>query len=230
MYLIEKNLNKLYSLGYTFFLNPRDLKEVTKHLKKNSFNIYKTYKYAEKAIIYTKEKPDLIIYEIKTKISLKHQDILGTLFSLKIDDSLFGDIIITNNHYYFYTFKNMKTFFESELQKIKNSNIELIERDIDLLNDYEPDFEKLEIITSSLRIDNVVAKIIHTNRDQVKDLIKDKKITFNYDLLKDGAKLLKEGDVFSIRKYGKYKFDFIIKNTKKDNLIIQISKYVDKVL
>ena len=124
----------------------------------------------------------------------------------------------------------MKTFFESELQKIKNSNIELIERDIDLLNDYEPDFEKLEIITSSLRIDNVVAKIIHTNRDQVKDLIKDKKITFNYDLLKDGAKLLKEGDVFSIRKYGKYKFDFIIKNTKKDNLIIQISKYVDKVL
>ena len=51
MYLVEKTINKLNSTGYTYFLNPKDLKEVTNHLKKNSYNIYKPYPDSEKNII-----------------------------------------------------------------------------------------------------------------------------------------------------------------------------------
>ena len=40
MYLVEKTINKLYTCGYTFFLNPRDLNEVISHLKKNSYQIF----------------------------------------------------------------------------------------------------------------------------------------------------------------------------------------------
>ena len=226
MYLIEKTINKLNSNGYSFFLNPKELKDVTNHLRKNTYSIYKPYNYSEKNIIY-KEMPKIILLEVIAKDKIRHQDILGTLYSLQIEDNLFGDIIITNNHYYFYTFKYMHSFFEMELHKIKNTSIELVERDIHLLDNYQPLFEEIKIITSSLRIDLVIAKVIHTNRDTIKELIKDKKIFYNYELLKDNAKLLKEGDTFSIRKYGKYKFDKIISNTKKDNLIINILKYMD---
>ena len=225
MYSVEKEINKLYNSGYTFFLNPKELQNVVSHLKKNSYNVYKPSKYAEKAIIYIKDKPSIILYEIKTAILLRHQDILGSLFSLKINDNLFGDIIIMNNHYYFYTFEKMRTFFEMEFTKIGNSKIELIERNIDLLNDYEPYFESIKIITSSLRIDAVISKIIHTNRENVKKLIKDKQVVYNYEILTSGNKILKIEDVFSIRKYGKYKFDKIIASTKKDNLIIKVLKY-----
>ena len=227
MYLIEKTINKLYQSGYTFFLNPKELQDVISHLRKNTYDIYKPYKYSEKNIIYTK-KPEIILLEIKTGATLRHQDILGSLFSLKINDNLFGDIIITNNHYYFYTFKNMKTFFEQEFTKVGRNSIELEEKNIDLLDGYEKEFEELEIITSSLRIDSVIAKIIHTNRDSIKDLIKDKKIIYNYEILKDGSKNLKIGDTFSIRKYGKYCFNGILNNTKKDNLIISVLKYSNK--
>jgi RNA-binding protein YlmH len=51
-------------------------------------------------------------------------------------------------------------------------------------------------------------------------------IILNYSLLKDGSINLKENDIFSIRKYGKYKFNKIIKNTKKDNIIIEYYKYI----
>ena len=227
MYLVEKNINKLHSLGYTFFLNSKDLKEVTNHLKKNTYHIYKPYPDSEKNIIYQDKLPDIILYEIKIGIEIHHSDILGTLFSLQIDDSLFGDIIVTNNHYYFYTFRNMQTYFEMEFTKIKNSHIELIEKDLDYLKNYQPNFLEIKVITSSLRIDSILAKIVKTNRDSIKDLIKDKKVIYNYDILKDNAKQIKEGDIFSVRKVGKFKFNKIIASTKKENLIISILQYID---
>ena len=225
MYLVQKMINKLFSEDYTFFLDPKDLKEVTNHLKKNTYSIYKPYPDSEKNIIFINEEPDIILLEIKTNSPLRHQDILGTLYSLRIDDSLFGDIIITNNHYYFYTFRYMQTFFEMELTKIKNTNVELIEQDINLLKDYHLDYEEITLITASLRCDLVLSKLAQTNRDNIKEMIKDKKINLNYELLKDNSKLLHENDVFSIRKIGKFKFNSISNQTKKGNLVINILKY-----
>lgn len=225
MYLVEKTINKLNSDGYSFFLNPKDLHDVTSRLKKNSYNIYKPYPDSEKNIIYQKKEPQIILFEIITNSPLRHQDILGTLYSLQIDDSLFGDIVITNNYYYFYTFSYMQSFFEMELVKIRNTNVSLVTHDINFLKDYQPVFEEIQIITSSLRIDSVIAKIIHTNRDQIKELIKDKKIIYNYDLLTNPSKIIHKNDTFSIRKYGKYKFEEIKATTKKNNLILKILKY-----
>ena len=225
MYLVEKTINKLNSYGHTFFLKPNELDEVIHHLKKNSYEIYKPYPYSEKNILYKNRFPEVVLFEIITPTELRHQDIMGSLYSLKIEDNLFGDIVINNDHYYVYILENYRYYFESELNKISNVNIKLHEVPLDTLDNYIPKFEYLKIITSSLRLDSVIARTIKTNRDTVKDLIKDKKVINNYELLKDPDKLIKENDTFSIRKIGKFKFNKIIANTKKDNLILEILKY-----
>ena len=221
----EKEINRFYNNGYTFFLNKSDTNNVINRLKKNSFSVYKPNHYSEKVIIYSKI-PDVILLEIEIKEKIRHQDILGSLMNLGIDDSLFGDIIIYNNHYYFYTFRYMLDYFNLEFRKIKHSYINLIERDLDYLKDYEPLFIDIKVITKSLRIDSVIAKVIHTNREDVKKIIKDKMVIYNDEILKDYDKVLKINDTFSIRKIGKFKFDKVISNTKKDNLIINIKKYM----
>ena len=220
----EKEINRFYNNGYTFFLNKSDSNKVINRLKKNTFNIYNTNNDCEKVIIY-KDKPDIILLEIDIKEKIRHQDILGSLMNLGIDDGLFGDIIIYNNKYYFYTFRYMLDYFKMEFRKIKHSYINLIEKDLDLLSQYEQNFLDIKIITKSLRIDSVIAKIIHSNRDDVKKIIKDKLVMYNDEILKDFDKILKINDTFSIRKIGKFKFDNIISSTKKDNLIINIKKY-----
>ena len=187
MYTIEKSLNKLNRNQPTFFLDPKEQLELKKKLKKGSYQIYKPYIDSEKNIFYTTNEPRVVLYEIKSKIPLKHREILGTIFSLNITSELFGDIIVKDNHYYVYVLEQIAPFIKNNLLKIKNTNIELIETPLETLKDYKKEYEKIQIITSSLRIDTVIARLIQTSRPNVIEKIKNKQIILNYDILKKNS-------------------------------------------
>lgn len=109
---------------------------------------------------------------------------------------------------------------------IKNSRIELREISIDTFKDYERSYKEEIHIVSSNRVDTVISSIIHTGRNNINDKIKKKEIILNYDFLKSVSYKLRDGDTFSIKKIGKFKYNGIIKNTKSNNLIISIYKYL----
>ena len=94
------------------------------------------------------------------------------------------------------------------------------------MNNYERKYEKLSVIVASLRIDNVLSKIIGTNRDNIVEKIKNKEVIVNYEILNKNSYILHENDIFSVRKYGKYKYIGVINHTKKDNLVIEYLKYI----
>lgn len=225
MYKIEKNLNRLYKKEATFFLDPKEQLELAKKLKKEPYQIYKPYPDSEKNIFYIKEEPKVILYEIKSKTPLEHREILGTLFSLNITSELFGDIVITNNHYYIYVLESIAPYIKNNLLLIKNSRIELIEVPLETLKEYHKEYETIEIIASSTRIDTVISRLIQTSRPNIIEKIKNKEIILNYDILKNNSYQLKENDIFSIRRYGKYQYIGIKKETKSKNYIIECKKY-----
>ena len=226
MYNVEKNLTRLDYGQPTFFLDPKELNLVKVKLKKNEYKVYYPYPDSEKNIIYNDKLPEVILYEIKTKEILRHQDILGSIYSLNIDSSLFGDIVIINNRYFVYILKSLRNYFESNLLMIKNTHIELLELDINYLSNYHRSYEKLEFIVSSVRIDIVISAICHTGRSNIYDMVKKKEIILNYDLLKEVSYKLKNGDIFSIKRIGKFKYNGIIKSTKSGKYIISIYKYI----
>ena len=225
MYKIEKNLNRLYRKEATFFLDPKEQLELAKKLKKEPYQIYKPYPDSEKNIFYIKEEPKVILYKIKSKIPLEHREILGTLFSLNITSELFGDIVITNNHYYIYVLESIAPYIKNNLLLIKNSHVELIEVPLETLKEYHKEYEAIEIIASSTRIDTVISSLIQTSRPNIIEKIKNKEIILNYDILKNNSYQLKENDIFSIRRYGKYQYIGIKKETKSKNYIIECKKY-----
>ena len=226
MYTIQKNLNRLSNYQSTFFLDPKEQKELRSKLKKDEYKIFSPFDDSEKVIFYIDEEPEVILYEIKSKQELRHQDILGTMYSLNISPEMFGDIILYDNRYFIYVLKLFQNYFEMNFTKVRNSSVELVSLDISYLEDYKRDYEEIELIVSSERIDTVISSIIHSNRNVIKDKIKDKEILLNHDLLKNNSYVLKSGDIFSIRKFGKYKYIGIIKSTKKDNYIVKCLKYL----
>ena len=225
MYLIEKNITRFYQLGYTYFLNPREIQEVKKELKKEEYQIYSPYPDSEKQILYHKKIPTILLYEIKSKIPMRHQDILGTMYSLNIAEDLFGDILVMNNHYYIYILPLIQNYIETNLLRVKNSHIELEEKSLETLENYEREYEKIELIVSSNRIDTIISAISHTGRNNISEKIKKKEILLNYDYLKNPSYKLKEKDTFSIKKIGKFKYNGILKTTKGNHFIIEILKY-----
>lgn len=225
MYFIQKNLTRFNNIGYTYFLNPNELNKLKAKLKKNEYNIYYPYKDSEKNIVYKNNVPGVILYEIKSKQDFRHQDILGTMYSLNIAPDLFGDILIINNRYYIYILPILRNYFESNFNCIRNSKVSLEEIDINSFYDYEREYEQIELIVSSTRVDTVISSIIHTSRSEISSLISKKNIMLNYEYLSNTDYKLKENDVFSIKTFGKYKFIGIRKKTKKDNLIVELFKY-----
>ena len=226
MYQIQKNLNRLYNEQSTFFLDPKEQNLLKSKLKIDEYKIYKPYKDSEKNIFYITDVPKVILYEIICKKELKHQDILGSIYGLNISSELFGDVLIIDNHYYVYILEIARNYFENYFLKVGNSNIELVEKELALLEDFEREYEIMELNVSSERIDTVISALINTGRSIIKDKQKDKEIFVNYELVKDISKTFKIDDVFSIRRYGKFKYMGIKKTTKSNHFIVIVYKYI----
>lgn len=226
VYEVKKNVDKIRRGGYTFFLTPNIYKEISYILKNYEYNIYYPYPESDKIILYTENIPKVRLFEIDSYFSLTHREILGSLFGLNISNEVFGDIIVDNDKYYFYVMNEISDFILDNLSMIGNKPVKIKEIDIDTLSNYKRKYDSYEVIVSSLRIDSVIARIIGTSRDKVHKMIKDKLVMLNYDILSSNSYMLKDNDVFSIRKYGKYKFIGVINRTKKDNYIIKYLKYL----
>lgn len=226
IYKINNAVEKIKMGKNTQFLDGRELKLVTGKLNKKEYNIYYPYWDSEKVMLYTGKTPKIKLLKIYTVDNIRHQDILGSLFSLNIDSSYFGDIVLYNDNYYVFITKELANYVKDNLKTIRNSKVNLEEVSLNTLSNYERKYEKNEIIISSLRIDNVVSSIINTSRSKALDKIKNKEVIVNYEVINKNSHILKENDIFSIRRYGKYKFVGIIKSTKKNNFIVSYLKYI----
>lgn len=225
IYTVEKIVEKVLYSNSTNFVEIKYLNRVKKELKNVKYNIYEPFSGATKIILYNK-MPNIKIYEIISNNDLRHQDILGTLYSLNISDEMFGDVVIWNNRYFIIILSSIDNYIKSNLTSIKNSKVDLIEKDPYYLKDYKQEYEECIIIVPSIRVDVIVSKIINSSRSNALEKIKNGDIYLNYELLTKPTYMLKENDIFSIRKYGKYKFLGEINKTKKGSLVIKYLKYV----
>ena len=225
-YNVEKIIDELNNKGHSKFINNLELMEIKGKLHKNEYKIYSPLEESSKLILYKDELPDIILLKINSKVKLRHQDIMGTIYSLGVKEDTFGDIFKIDDTFYFFCLEELKDYFKYNLNSIKNNSVVLEEVDLSIKDLYAPEFEEIKLIVSSLRIDNVISTLINRSRGNIEDLINNKDINLNYSTEFKMTRLLSPGDIFSVRRYGKYKFKEIVTETKKNKLVIIIQKYL----
>lgn len=223
---ITNQVEKVKRGDTTDFLDPALFHQVSSILNKChiNYNVLNIFDDAEKKIIYTNNYPSIALLEIDTTCFLNHKDILGVLFHHNISVSKYGDIVISDKCY-LPVLNSIKPYIISNITSIGNNNVRFIETDINNIKDFHYDFDEIELLVSSLRIDNVVSTITNCSRSSVDELFKNHFVFVNYLEQRKKTSLIKENDIIGIRRHGKFRFNKILKMTNKNKYIISILKY-----
>lgn len=169
----------------------------------------------------------LLIEPLIDKFSddLNHRDFLGAIMNLGIKRSVLGDIVVKGNKAYVFCLNEISDYIIKELTRIRHTSVK-ISRVSAYVDDLSKELEDFEILVSSPRFDALVASICKKSRNQALELFREKKILLNNRICENNSLILKQGNIFSIRGYGKYIYNGEGGKTRKDRVYIKLSRYV----
>ncbi len=158
--------------------------------------------------------------------NLSHRDVLGALLGLGIKREVVGDILLQKDHAKIVVDSEMTNFILQNFTKIGSASISVAEC---ALSEIEPKEERCKEIRStvaSMRLDSVASSGFRTSRSRIAADIAAEKVKVNWQPAKNGAQLLKEGDVISMRGRGRVEVAAITGTTKKGRLGILLKRYI----
>ena len=156
---------------------------------------------------------------------VEHRNILGAVHNLVINFNRFGDIIVLENEVYIFVDDEIADYIAMEFTKAGRVNLDFQRVDLTEVK-IEKKYEDFEIVSSSFRIDSIVAKITNKSRSKVKEFLEQDFIKLNHVILRNGEKTCTPDDIISIRKYGRYVVKGYTQNKKSLKYRITISKLV----
>lgn len=146
-----------------------------------------------------------ISYQAKFN-QLTHSQILGTLLNrLGIKRQLLGDILVAPGQAQVVVSRPLLPLLLTETQKIARVGVRLTELAMSQLMTPQEAKEDRQLLVSSYRLDKLVAGLTKTSRQLAQELIATKKVKVNYqEQLKPDVQV-EEGDLISIRGFGRYR-------------------------
>ncbi len=158
--------------------------------------------------------------------SLSHRDYLGSILGLGLERAKVGDIIVLDDGAYVFVSSDIAEYIVANLDKVGRRGVK-----VKILSAYdiqipEPRFETINCIAASTRLDAVVSSMLSLSRKDGVALITDGRVMVNHRLRYDGQKGVKEGDLLSVRGFGRYVLSGIGNNTRSGRIHIKVQKYV----
>lgn len=228
---LSKQANRKGIVTFSDFLtmNEQLILQQNKEKLESEYRMSGGYEYAERQM--AAFIPDALFYEWdypmqcirirpahpKFAEKLTHRDVLGALMSLGIERSKIGDLIVNDTEMFFFAKEEIVPYILEQLTSVRHTVVAL-KTEEDSHIDYEPQFINKEAIVTSNRLDAVIAAICNISRSASLRMIQEGKIFVN------GAESLhhtydcKQGDLLSIRGFGKVRFGETLGVTKKDRV------------
>lgn len=153
---------------------------------------------------------------------IAHRDVLGSLMGLGIERELIGDIIIRDEGAYVFCTDKMAQFISTSLNQIGHTDVHCTLSDA-------PEgpvrkTKEVRIQVSSPRLDAIVAHLFRLSRGDAQTLFRQGKIMVDDSVCEHPDYLLKEGQVISVRGFGRARYLGVesISKKGKNNLIMAL--------
>ncbi|KAA0548012.1 RNA-binding protein [Bacillus sp. BGMRC 2118] len=227
-----------YSPKLTDFLDPREQQIVRSvigsitevlvqffggadHLERKRALLYPSY--------YEPEKDDYSIklFEIdypRKFVNIEHPQVLGSLMSLGLKRSKFGDIVTDEQRLQIVIAQEVADYISLNLQSIGRAKVKLIEMDLTEMIHIAENWREESCTVSSMRLDVIIAEAFHLSRSKAAPLITAGLVKVNWRKTEETAFECQEGDMISVRGHGRCKLTTVEGKTKKDKWRIKLTK------
>lgn len=240
---MTENKNKIEN---TDFLDMAQIELVQKFINKIKIENYITYGGFEQAerkmfVIYpekfnsevvSKNLSNIVkIIRIELPDDLKgkytHRDYLGAIIKLGVKREKVGDIIVDSNGADIIVDKDISKFLVENLGSLTRfSKSKIMIENVEDLRPVEIRKEELDIIVSSLRLDNVISELARCSRNKALDIINMERVFINFQSETKKTKQVKIGDMITIRGKGRFFVKELVGQTKSGRIVIKIEKFV----
>ncbi|MFP7296055.1 RNA-binding protein [Neobacillus niacini] len=156
-----------------------------------------------------------IVYPAKF-VSIEHPQVLGSLMSLGLKRGKFGDILMKDERVQFFTSTEISDYIKSNLESIGRASIRLKEAGLHEAITVDDLWMEQELTVSSLRLDTIISGIHHISRQKSQAYIQQGLVKVNWTSIENHSFECREGDLLSVRGYGRVKILSIEGRTKKD--------------
>lgn len=158
--------------------------------------------------------------------SLSHRDVLGALLSLGIERDAVGDVVAYNDGFIVFIRESVAQLVLDCLSRIGRESVDC--KRITLPANYTIEKAKSEeaVVCASLRADCLVGAICRLSREEAKALIVRGDLKRNHEDHNRPDALVREGDILSIRHFGRFEVGAVLGATRSDRIRVRIYRYV----
>ena len=157
---------------------------------------------------------------------LTHRDYMGTILSLGITPNKLGDIVVNDGFAYVFLHNDIAEYVSQNLNKIGNQGVK-----VSVFSDFnsihiQREYKIFGAVCSAPRLDAIVGAAANISRAQSSTLISNGKVKINHREITKVSEAVKEGDLLSIRGYGRFivvSFDSL---TRKNRMHITFKQYI----
>jgi RNA-binding protein YlmH len=157
-------------------------------------------------------------------IPFSHRDILGALLGLGIKRETLGDILISEQHVQIIATGEMARFIDANLFQIGKASISCERIDFSQLIAVVEEWLMKEASVSSLRLDNILAELLSLSRTKANPLIKSGRVKVNWKTIDQPSMQLQEGDILSVKGFGRFLFQEIEGITRKSKYRVLLGR------
>ena len=156
---------------------------------------------------------------------LSHRDYLGSILGLGIDRGKVGDILVVEDSAVCFVAEEIAPYITAVLEQVSRTAVIAEETEgADAVPQRQTETKRLTV--ASMRLDAVAGEAFNLARGKVQALIGAEKAQVNWNIVTNVSHQGKEGDLISLRGFGRFRIRTIGGKTKKDRTALEIEKYI----
>ena len=154
--------------------------------------------------------------------ALSHRDYLGAVMNLGIERYLIGDILVDEKCAYIFCMSHIMDLLKEQLGQVRHTRV-AVEEVVWEETGYIQKYKRKGGFVASMRLDVLVSQAYGLSRTSSDKLLKAQKVFHNGRLCISSGQKIRQGDIISVRGYGKFLVEDLGKTSKKGRQFLTLA-------